>query len=230
MNLNANLQEIANIFDEVIYFNLIKTGKEAEVHLLSVDGEYMALKLYRQQSHFASKSEYLGLREVGDARLRRAVRNRSRVGKATLQGMWQNREFTAMQQVSDAGADVPACIQSVSDGMLMEYVGDEVAPAPRLTDTKLTVTEAERALAAIIRNMRIFLQEGFVHGDLSAYNILWWQGNIKIIDFPQVVFIEKNRNWREKLNQDVRNIDSYFEKFDSSVMRELRYKLQAISH
>ena len=26
----------------------------------------------------------------------------------------------------------------------------------------------------------------FVHGDLSPHNILYWQGEAKLIDFPQV--------------------------------------------
>lgn len=31
------------------------------------------------------------------------------------------------------------------------------------------------------------LEQDCIHGDLSAYNILYWDGEITLIDFPQVV-------------------------------------------
>ncbi len=39
----------------------------------------------------------------------------------------------------------------------------------------------------LLRNIEIMLEHGIVHGDLSAYNVLYWEGQITLIDFPQVV-------------------------------------------
>ena len=38
-----------------------------------------------------------------------------------------------------------------------------------------------------MRNVELMLSLGRIHGDLSAYNVLYWQGEVKIIDFPQAI-------------------------------------------
>jgi RIO kinase 1 len=59
--------------------------------------------------------------------------------------------------------------------------------------------------------MDIMLQHNIVHGDLSAYNIMYWEGKIYIIDFPQVVNIKENRHAREILTRDVMRVCEYFQ-------------------
>ena len=57
------------------------------------------------------------------------------------------------------------------------------------------------------------LEKGYVHGDLSAFNILYWEGEIKLIDFPQVVDIQANRSARAVLNRDVERVCQYFGRY-----------------
>jgi len=40
-------------------------------------------------------------------------------------------------------------------------------------------------------------RHGVVHGDLSAYNLLWWRGQVVLIDFPQSM--ERERPGAEEL-------------------------------
>ena len=47
------------------------------------------------------------------------------------------------------------------------------------------------------------LYRDVVHGDLSAYNILVWDGEITLIDFPQAVDPKKNRHAQAFLERDV---------------------------
>jgi RIO kinase 1 len=49
-----------------------------------------------------------------------------------------------------------------------------------------------------------------VHGDLSAYNILYWEGQISLIDFPQAIDPEANRNAYRIFARDVARICEYF--------------------
>ena len=47
--------------------------------------------------------------------------------------------------------------------------------------------EARDARGQLFESLRALSAERIVHGDLSAYNMLWWEGRLVIIDFPQAV-------------------------------------------
>jgi RIO kinase 1 len=49
-----------------------------------------------------------------------------------------------------------------------------------------------------------------IHGDLSAYNILYWDGRITLIDFPQVTSRESNRSAEFILRRDITRVCDYF--------------------
>ncbi len=51
---------------------------------------------------------------------------------------------------------------------------------------------------------------GWVHGDLSAFNILWWQDAVVFIDFPQAVDMAANPQGIGYLHRDVVNICTWF--------------------
>jgi RIO kinase 1 len=50
-----------------------------------------------------------------------------------------------------------------------------------------------------------------VHGDLSAYNILVWDDDITVIDFPQAVDPKLNRHAQAFLERDVQRLGEFFE-------------------
>jgi RIO kinase 1 len=54
------------------------------------------------------------------------------------------------------------------------------------------------------------LRNECIHGDLSAYNILYWEGDITLIDFPQVVAPDSNPNAWNIFLRDVTRICQYF--------------------
>ena len=68
------------------------------------------------------------------------------------------------------------------------------------------------------------LSNNCIHGDLSAYNILYWNGNITLIDFPQIVLPKENpTSWKIFL-RDVTRICDYF---SSQGVRCDAYKIAA---
>jgi RIO kinase 1 len=78
-----------------------------------------------------------------------------------------------------------------------------------------------RALfAEVRRNIELMLSQAIVHGDLSAYNILYWDADpaatarnrIALIDFPQVVNVYVNRQARQILARDILRICEYFQR------------------
>jgi RIO kinase 1 len=92
----------------------------------------------------------------------------------------------------------------------MGYVGDAQLAAPMLSEVRLPPEEAAPLLDEVLRNIELMLQHGMIHGDLSAYNLLYWQGAITLIDFPQVTDSRANPSARVIFQRDVRRICEYF--------------------
>ena len=120
-------------------------------------------------------------------------------------------EFKTLKDLYEAGAAVPKPIETTSNAILMEYIGDENLAAPTLSQVKLHESEIEPIFKEVMRNIHLMLQMGIVHGDLSAYNILYWEGEIVLIDFPQVVDIDSNPDARKILTRDIQRVCEYFE-------------------
>src|SRR5205085_1480963 len=82
---------------------------------------------------------------------------------------------------------VPRPFAQVGNAVLMEYIGAIDEPAPRLIEVELPQEEAQPLFDCIMRNIELALIHGRIHGDLSAYNVLYWQGAVILIDFAQAV-------------------------------------------
>ncbi len=53
---------------------------------------------------------------------------------------------------------------------------------------------------------------GITHGDLSAYNLLWWEDRLWFIDFPQSIDLAANLQGIDFLHRDVLNVCGWFER------------------
>ena len=62
----------------------------------------------------------------------------------------------------------------------------------------------------LVDNLRLVVAAGYAHGDLSAYNLLWWADELWMIDFPQAVDIAANPMGLDFLHRDVANITAWF--------------------
>ena len=96
-------------------------------------------------------------------------------------------DSTTLHELHRAGADVPFPIALKGDAVLMEYIGDETCAAPRLAQVELARDEAKPLFERILRNIGLWLDLDRIHGDLSPYNILYWNGAVTIIDFPHAI-------------------------------------------
>ena len=121
------------------------------------------------------------------SRSKRALANKSVMGARCSTGPGFNAEFQTMRMLHAAGADVPEVFSQSNGAILMEYFGDEEAAAPMLNRVTLPREHADRSLRQIIDNITLWLANDLVHGDLSPYNLLYWEDRIVAIDFPQAV-------------------------------------------
>jgi RIO kinase 1 len=92
----------------------------------------------------------------------------------------------------------------------MAYIGDEQMAAPPLSQIALERDEAILAFREVMRNVELLLANGRIHGDLSAYNILYWDEQPILIDFPQVVDSEANPDAFTIFERDIRRVCDYF--------------------
>lgn len=199
------------LLDEVL--GVVKSGKEATVYLCAASaGGLVAAKVYRsrQVRQFANAGAYNeGRMRQSFKREARAMANKSRFGQEAAFGKWVGDEWETLTLLHAAGAAVPAPIARSDSVIIMEYLGDEEVPAPPLAAVRLGPAEARRAFDDLIANIELMLAHDRVHGDLSAYNVLYHGGRPWIIDFPQAVDPRFNSSALSLLERDIGNICDY---------------------
>ncbi len=202
---------------------VIGDGKEATVYCCSADPstgvELLAAKVYRAQKFraFAHTNAYAGSRVVLDARAGRAMKSRTEKGRRMAHHAWIEWEWETLCRLHDAGASVPNPLAASDDAILMEYVGDREGPAPKLRHVELEPARARAALERLLQDVELLLDCHLVHGDLSAYNVLWWADRPWIIDVPQSIDLHANRDGYPHLRRDVQNLERYFARYGLSV-------------
>ena len=107
---------------------------------------------------------------------------------------------------------VPFPIAYGDDVFDLEYIGDASQAAPQLQAARLTNSELDDAFDDVVKGLRILVGEGLTHGDLSAYNLLWWQDRVWFIDFPQAIDIAANLQGLDFLHRDVVNVCNWFQR------------------
>jgi RIO kinase 1 len=218
---------------------VIKSGKEAQVHLIErtadptperrggercqfarkrylprevkQKGELEALG-FQRSSAFVNDVQYREGRQFRKTRDRRAVERMSTYGKHLLQDRWTGHEHEVMTRLWRAGMSVPYPISFGDEVFDLEYIGNELQAAPQLQAARLNATQLEDAFAQLIVGLRCLTAEGLAHGDLSAYNLLWWQERLWFIDFPQTIDIAANLQGLDFLHRDVVNVCTWFQR------------------
>lgn len=205
----------------------VKGGKEANVYCCaahpSMRSELIAAKVYRprmfrnlrndaryRQGRYILDEEgkpVFGRREV------LAMQKKTRFGRELRQIAWLDAEFTTLQLLIEAGADVPRPLVHNDNVILMEYIGEQNLPGATLNQVHFDQVEARNVFDRLVDNLEIMLSCHRVHGDLSAYNIMVWDGQFKIIDFPQAVDPRRNPEAFDIFQRDVERICQYFVRY-----------------
>ncbi len=212
------------LIDDVLA--LVKGGKEANVYLCQaaphLDVDLIAAKVYRprQFRNLRNDITYREGRELvnslgitiknRDTREMRAIHKKTSFGAELTHVSWLMHEHITLGRLYNLGAAVPKPMGVGENAILMTYVGDRNRPAPVLHGISLSRQEAEPLCDEVLRNVELMLAHGMIHGDLSAYNILYWEGKVTLIDFPQVTMSESNHNAYRIFQRDVRRVCEYF--------------------
>ncbi|MEV0344215.1 RIO1 family regulatory kinase/ATPase [Nonomuraea sp. NPDC050680] len=195
---------------------ILKTGKEADVHLLSrgvPDTDrvcLLAAKRYRSAEHrlFHRDAGYLEGRSTRESRMNRAMANRTAFGKQLIAGQWAAAEFGALCRLTTLGLPVPYPVQIVGTEILQEFIGtSDGYAAPRLANVS---DDLDDLWTQLVEALVILAREGLAHGDLSAYNLLVREGRLVIIDLPQIVDVVSHPTGPQFLDRDARNVATWF--------------------
>ena len=215
------------LIDDVV--RVVKGGKEASVYVCTANPStgigLLAAKIYRPRMFRSLKNDAMyreGRGLIGeegktiharDKRVARAVKNMTRFGQELRIGSWIGHEYETLALLHAAGADVPRPYACGPGVILMEYLGDDGSPAPTLNNVTLDRDEAHALFERVMRNVEVMLARHRIHADLSAYNILYWDGDITLIDFPQAVDPRLNPHAERLLARDVERVCQYFTRF-----------------
>jgi RIO kinase 1 len=202
----------------------VKAGKEASVYLCrsgpSIVAPFVAAKIYRPRSlrNLKNDGQYREgrvdldgsgsvIHKDGDLH---AMAKRTNYGEELRHQSWIAYEFQTLEILHAAGTDVPKPYALEKNAILMDYVGEPGAAAPPLNAVNLDPQEVRPLFERVMHNIELLLSNKRIHGDLSAYNILYWGGDITLIDFPQVVSPESNPNAWSIFLRDVTRVCQYF--------------------
>jgi RIO kinase 1 len=207
--------------------HMVKSGKEATVYCCAAHPrtglEYVAAKVYRPRMFRSLKNDamYRQSRVVRDDEGHQAFGRRARLhaerksekGRSVQVAHWIGYEFETQQLLYDAGSDVPRPLAQAGNAVLMEYIGVPGEAAPLLRTVDLAPEEAQPLFERILRNVELWLAYDRIHGDLSAYNMLYWQGGVTIIDFAQAVQPAYNYAVFSLLARDIERVCQYFARY-----------------
>jgi len=129
---------------------------------------------------------------------------------ALLQERWTNHEHDVMGVLWQPGVRVPYPVTFADTHFDMEYIGNMEGAAPTLARLRPRGPLLEVIWEQLVFNLGRVVAAGFAHGDLSAYNMLWWEHELWMIDFPQATDIAANPMGLDFLHRDVLNITLWF--------------------
>ena len=205
----------------------VKGGKEATVYSCRVNPaigvDLVAAKVYRPRMFRQLRNEAVYRKgreviveegkEVRGRREKLAMKKKTDFGQKLRHTTWLANEFQTLQRLYAAGADVPRPFAASDNAILMEYVGDEKFSAPALSQVRLAPRHARSLFDRLMHNVELMLAHDRVHADLYAYNVLYWNDEVKIIDFPQAIDPYVNPEAFSLLGRDIERLCQYFARY-----------------
>uniref|UniRef100_A0A453RMM6 Serine/threonine-protein kinase RIO1 n=1 Tax=Aegilops tauschii subsp. strangulata TaxID=200361 RepID=A0A453RMM6_AEGTS len=191
----------------------ISTGKEANVyHATKTDGSELAIKVYKTSVLvFKDRDRYV----QGDYRFRHGY---CKHNPRKMVKTWAEKEMRNLLRVRAEGIRCPKPLLLRLHVLVMEFIGKGGWAAPRLKDAALSDDKLRETYFEIVTTMRTLYQKcKLVHGDLSEYNILYFEGHLYIIDVSQSVDLD-HPSALDFLKEDCLHVNDFFEKRGIPVM------------
>jgi RIO kinase 2 len=178
-------------------------GKESDVYEVS-SYKPLALKFHREG--------YTNFREV--AKEREYTADRDHVSWQYTARKAAEREYDALETLYP-DVSVPQPVDHNRHAIVMEKVA-----AAELSRTALSDDQAVPVLEVIFGELATAYDAGYVHADMSEYNVFVADDGVTIFDWPQAVATD-HENARELLERDVENLVGYFRRKHPAAVDEV---------
>ena len=183
------------------FLGIINSGKESVVFSAVKENKYFAVKVYRVSTcDFKTMWKYI----QGDPRFHLRKSSTRQIIHA-----WVEKEFRNLKRANNY-VNSPKALLRRENILLMELVGDDGIPSPRLKDADNV--DYSKFYELIRDDLKTLYDDAqLVHGDLSEYNILVKDDEPVYIDFSQGVVIQHPLS-KSLLIRDVKNICNFFKR------------------
>ena len=171
----------------------IARGKEAHVFHATTNQGPAAVKIFHTTNAvFKSLAKYID----GDPRFGGLKRRHRELVK-----IWVRKEYRNLRRMRKAGIRVPRPRAILNNVLVMDLIGDESEPSPRLKD--ITIDDSKGVFDDLLEILAVCWQTcDLAHADFSEYNILWYDGEPWVIDVGQAV-VSAHPSSNEFLVRDV---------------------------
>lgn len=198
----VKLQE-RKVIDEVL--GPVGQGKEAKIILAKKGGGYVALKVFYPVPVRFVKTRHSYI--VGDPRFKGLKIS----DQLHLVEVWCRKEFGNLSRAYEHGVRVPKPHGFYRNVLVMDFIGVDREPAPRLIDVGLEgLDDAESVFYELVKNLeKTYVAAGLVHGDFSPFNVLYDGEAPWIIDWGSAVRRGHPKEL-ELLRRDVERLLEFF--------------------
>ncbi len=178
----------------------VSIGKEANIFSAQRGDDRVIIKIYRlETADFKKMYDYI----KSDPRYVNLAKKHRDVIFA-----WAQREYRNLLAARKAMVKAPLPITFMKNIMVISMVGDE-EPSQKMKDA--IPRKPKEFLDGIMENIRRFYRAGYVHGDLSKFNILNYNETPVLIDFSQASPL-RAPHADAMLKRDVHNVCEFFRK------------------
>ncbi len=156
----------------------ISTGKEGGVFRATLPGGFRAVKVYRIGNTI--------FKRLPPAVLEDLIREAGAHQRARLVFAWARREHTILRKLAAAQVRCPEPYGYLRNVLVMEFIGTDGVPAATLQE--MVVEDPGGLYEELVEQIRRMVHNAeLVHGDLSPYNLLLWEGKPVFIDVGQSI-------------------------------------------
>ncbi len=205
MNIYHFLNE--GTIDEI--HGAVGAGKESKLYWgKDRDGNDIAIKIFLMVSAEFKRGMIPYIE--GDRRFAKVKKD-----TRSLVFAWTQKEFTNLRQAYGASVRVPRPIAIRQNVLIMEFIGKDGVSAPLLKEAELK--KPQRVYELLLSSVKkLYRKAKLVHGDLSEYNVMIWQGKPIIFDVSQAVPLD-HPIADQLLRRDLNNINYYFKRLGVEV-------------